>query len=84
MRDSSLGKSTIAPIPNGEISWLRRIGFRAGMIQGLGNCMITSAPHPESTLRMELGVALARFDQRDLGSVPLGYMRGVCVGGGPK
>ena len=27
MSDSSFGKSTIAPIPNGEMSWLRRTGL---------------------------------------------------------
>jgi hypothetical protein len=34
MSDSSFGKSTIAPMPKGEISWLRRMGLKAGMIQG--------------------------------------------------
>jgi hypothetical protein len=27
IKDSSFGKSTIAPMPKGDMSWLRRIGF---------------------------------------------------------
>jgi hypothetical protein len=47
-------------------------------------CLMTSPLQLESTLRMDVGVALDLLAHTDLGSVPLGYINGVSCGGMPK